>query len=94
VTLARGRHNIWELACTPHRKYIARRRLTGATRGSSPLAGSNRFERPLERTPAAWRADVALLDDMHRQDDVRSSYLLRYTPAGVDHRAGARMPWR
>jgi hypothetical protein len=42
------------------------RRITGGERGSFPLAGSNWFRRPVERTEAAWRADVALLDARHR----------------------------
>ena len=63
-----GAHNVWELLVhAAYWKYVVWRRLTGATRGSFPLAGSNFFERPLDRTPAAWRADVKLLDAMHRQ---------------------------
>jgi hypothetical protein len=47
-------------------KYAAWRRLTGATRGSFPLKGSNWFKRPVEVSDAAWRSDLALLDEMHR----------------------------
>lgn len=62
-----GRHNIWEIVVhAAYWKYAAWRRLTGATRGSFPLKGSNWFKRPLECTEAAWRADLALLDEMHR----------------------------
>ena len=44
------------------------RRLTRAERGSFPLAGSNFFKRPAgPATLAAWRADLKLLDQMHRQ---------------------------
>jgi hypothetical protein len=65
---APGRHNIWELAVhAAYWKYVAWRRLTGAKRGSFPLAGSNFLERPQEATPRAWAADLALLEDMHRQ---------------------------
>ena len=46
-------------------KYVAWRRLTGAKRGSFPLAGSNFIERPVTPTVAALREDLALLDDMH-----------------------------
>jgi hypothetical protein len=77
---APGRHNIWELAVhAAYWKYAAWRRLTGAKRGSFPLAGSNFITRPnvhvepsrsagsgqaeLQR---AWRADLQLLDEMHR----------------------------
>ena len=63
-----GAHNIWELMVhAAYWKYAAWRRLTGATRGSFPLEGSNFFERPVERTDAAWRADLRLLDAMHRE---------------------------
>ena len=62
-----GRHNIWEIAVhAAYWKYAVWRRLTGATRGSFPLKGSNWFTRPLERSDAAWHADLALLDQMHR----------------------------
>ena len=65
--LSVDRHNIWEIAVhAAYWKYTAWRRLTGATRGSFPLKGSNWFKRPLELTDAAWRADLALLDEMHR----------------------------
>ena len=62
-----GRHNIWELIVhAAYWKYVAWRRLTGAKRGSFPLAGSNFIERPLEQTPRALGEDLALLDEMHR----------------------------
>jgi hypothetical protein len=64
---APGRHNIWELVVhAAYWKYAGWRRLTGAKRGSFPLAGSNFLTRPEEMTVRAWRADLALLDDMHR----------------------------
>ena len=64
---AAGRHNIWELIVhAAYWKYAAWRRLTGARRGSFPLAGSNWLERPREMTPRALRADLELLDEMHR----------------------------
>lgn len=63
----RARHNIWEIAVhAAYWKYTAWRRLTGATRGSFPLKGSNWFKRPVELSDAAWRSDLALLDEMHR----------------------------
>jgi uncharacterized damage-inducible protein DinB len=65
-------HNIWELLVhAAYWKYAAWRRLTGAARGTFPLEGSNFFERPVERTAAAWRADLRLLDRMHR--DLRAA---------------------
>jgi len=69
---ARGRHNIWELVVhCAYWKYVVRRRLTGEKRGSFPLAGSNFFERPRAGASRAeltrqWKADLALLDEMHR----------------------------
>ena len=61
-----GAHNVWELLVhAAYWKYVVWRRLTGAARGSFPLEGSNFFKRPLDRTPAAWRADLRLLDAMH-----------------------------
>lgn len=64
---APARHNIWELVVhAAYWKYAARRRLTGETRGSFALKGSNWFVRPEDMTARAWKADVALLDQMHR----------------------------
>ncbi len=63
-----GRHNIWEIVVhAAYWKYAAWRRLTRAPRGAFPLEGSNWFRRPPggDASDAAWRADVALLDDMH-----------------------------
>jgi len=84
---ARDRHNIWEIAVhAAYWKYTAWRRLTGATRGSFPVKGSNWFKRPIERSDAAWRADLALLDEMHRvlRDAVRQlpASALSRTPKG------------
>jgi uncharacterized damage-inducible protein DinB len=63
----RGRHNIWEIVVhAAYWKYAAWRRLTVGARGSFPLRGSNWFKRPDEPTDAAWRSDLALLDEMHR----------------------------
>jgi hypothetical protein len=60
------RHNIWELVVhAAYWKYAAWRRLTGARRGSFPLAGSNWLRRPVESTPREWADDLALLDRMH-----------------------------
>ncbi len=61
------RHNIWELIVhAAYWKYVAWRRLTGAKKGSFPLAGSNFITRPIEKTPRALNADLELLDQMHR----------------------------
>ena len=86
---APGRHNIWELTVhAAYWKYAAWRRLTGQTRGSFPIKGSNWFPRPVEKgmTEAAWRSDRLLLDRMHGllRQAVRelSSRELRQTPRG------------
>jgi hypothetical protein len=64
---APDRHNIWEIVVhCAYWKYTVRRRLTGEKRGSFPLNGSNWFQRPVERTTAAWKADLLLLETMHR----------------------------
>jgi hypothetical protein len=82
---AAGRHNIWEVVVhAAYWKYAAWRRVTGAARGSFPLEGSNWFARPLEATDAAWRQDIALLDQMHRR--------LREAAAGVSSRGLGRKP--
>ncbi|MBI4888235.1 MAG: DinB family protein [Acidobacteria bacterium] len=63
-----ARHSIQELVVhAAYWKYAARRRLTGAPRGSFPLEGSNWFAREGPAGERAWRADVALLDAMHRE---------------------------
>jgi hypothetical protein len=84
---AAGRHNVWEhVIHAAYWKYIVRRRLVGAKRGSFPLTGSNWFARPDEPTLAAWKADLAILDDEHRQLRVVIAGLspaeLRRKPAG------------
>jgi DinB family protein len=62
------RHNIWELAVhAAYWKYTVMRRVTGAPKGSFPLAGSDWFERPEELSEAAWKRDLQLLEDTHQQ---------------------------
>jgi uncharacterized damage-inducible protein DinB len=86
---APGRHNIWELTVhAAYWKYAAWRRLTGQTRGSFPIKGSNWFQRPGDKEPteAAWRSDRQLLDEMHGRLREAVSLLplkeLRQTPRG------------
>ncbi len=63
-----GRHNIWELVVhAAYWKYAARRRLRGEKRGSFPIAGSNWFARPATAGEKQWLADLALLEQEHRQ---------------------------
>jgi len=62
-----GRHTIWEIVVhAAYWKYAVRRRLSREKRGSFSLPGSNWFERPVDRTEKAWRADVALLNREHQ----------------------------
>ena len=61
------RHNIWEIVVhAAYWKYVVRRRLTGESRGSFPLKGSNWFRRPEPPVHSDWEADLALLDQMHQ----------------------------
>ena len=81
------RHNIWELVVhAAYWKYVVWRRLTGQRRGSFPLKGSNWFRRPEDASERQWRADIVLLDDMHRslRDSVESlpASELSRTPKG------------
>ncbi|MBI4539501.1 MAG: DinB family protein [Gemmatimonadetes bacterium] len=63
-----GRHHIWEIVLhTAYWKYAVRRRLRGEKRGSFSRKGSNWLALPQPPTVAAWRADVALLDAVHRE---------------------------
>jgi uncharacterized damage-inducible protein DinB len=62
-----GRHNAWEVAVhAAYWKYAAHRRLTGQKRGSFARTGSNWFASPTPASQAAWRKDVALLEQYHR----------------------------
>lgn len=64
---APGRHSIWELAVhAAYWKYAVWRRLTGAKRGTFPRKGSNWLPTPSPASPAAWKRDVAMLGEMHR----------------------------
>ncbi len=63
-----GRHNIWEVAVhCAFWKYVVWRRLTGERQGTFPISGHNWFARPGDAPDKdkAWRADVALLAEMH-----------------------------
>ena len=61
-----NRHNIAEQVLhASYWKYAARRRLTGAKRGSFPLKGSNWFPVADDLTPKEWSAHIALLDAEH-----------------------------
>jgi DinB superfamily len=81
------RHNIWEIVVhAAYWKYVVWRRLTGQRRGSFLLKGSNWFRRPQDGTEREWRADVPLLDRMHRSlreaVDELSARAIWQTPKG------------
>jgi hypothetical protein len=65
---APGRHNVWELVVhAAYWKYVVRKRVSGAPRGSFPLAGTNFYPREGLFNPEKWQADLELLADQHRQ---------------------------
>ncbi len=71
-----GRHSIQELVVhAAYWKYVVRRRLTGAKRGSFPEPGSNWFAHSDQPDQASWKRDVALLVSEHK--------LLRQAIAGL-----------
>jgi DinB family protein len=84
------RHNIWELVVhAAYWKYAVWRRLASERRGSFPLKGSNWFRRPEDTSERAWRADVALLDQMHRFLRESAADLSLSTPDSVVEEAGS-----
>jgi len=85
------RHNIWEITLhVAYWKYANWRRLTGQKRGTFPPGGSNWIARPESPTEKAWRTDLALLGELHRQlrdavEEVSPALLSRRVP-GTPHR--------
>jgi DinB family protein len=80
-----GRHNIWEIVVhAAYWKYTVRRRLAGEKRGRFALPGSNWFVRPRDRSEAAWRADVALLEAEHRK---LRQFVAAFPPEELDRSA-------
>jgi hypothetical protein len=64
----RDRHNIWEVTLhAAYWKYVLRRKIESAKRGSFALKGSNFFVRPEPgaETESAWSADKDLLEGEH-----------------------------
>ena len=60
------RHNIWEIVVhCAYWKYVVRRRILEAKKGSFALKGSNWFERPEDLSEESWRNDVILLENEH-----------------------------
>lgn len=82
------RHNIWELMLhTAYWKYVVRRRITGAKRGSFLLKGSNFFPRNIG-TEEEWQLELLLLENEHRE--LRSA-LTDLNPARLDQEIGPRL---
>lgn len=64
---APDRHNIWELAVhAAYWKYSVLRRLR-RDEVRFPLKGSNWFPRPEEVSETAWKADLRVLEETHRE---------------------------
>ncbi|MFL6247547.1 MAG: DinB family protein [Thermoanaerobaculia bacterium] len=64
---AKSRHNIWELtAHAAYWKYVARRRLGGAKRGTFRLKGSNWIAAPASIDERSWQELIAMVDEEHR----------------------------
>ncbi len=65
---APGRNSIWELVLhCAYWKYAVRRKLVGGPRGAFPRRPANFPAVPAPADAAAWRADLALLDEQHRR---------------------------
>lgn len=84
-----GRHSIWEIALhAAYWKYAVRRRITaGLKRGSFARRPSNWPTLPEPASDAAWRTDLALLDEEHRAlreaiADFPAARLLERLPTG------------
>lgn len=76
------RHNIAEIVLhAAYWKYTVWRRITGAERGSFPLAGSNWFPREAPYDEAAWKRDRGLLARTHR--DLRAA-IADFCPGNLD----------
>lgn len=72
------RHNIWEnVVHAAYWKYAASRRFVDQPQGSFHYPGSNWFRRPGQGSDREWRADVALLDEMH---EALRTAVVRLTP--------------
>jgi hypothetical protein len=65
--------NVWEIVLhAAYWKYVVWRKLSGAKRGSFPRKGSDWFVRPetadlTSEIAAAWKAEIALMDEIHQQ---------------------------
>jgi uncharacterized damage-inducible protein DinB len=83
------RRCIWEIVVhAAYWKYTVRRRLLQEKRGSFPLKGSDWFPLPEDPSDEAWRAEIALLEEMHRTLRAAVAELrpanLEFTPPGSE----------
>jgi hypothetical protein len=85
----RDRNCAWDLLLhAAYWKYIVRRRLTGDQRGSFPREGANFPRLPAPADAAAWRSDLALLDEQH---ELLRTAVLALDPALLPSKRGS---WR
>jgi hypothetical protein len=85
-----GRHNIWELALhAAYWKYVVRRRITQAKRGSFLLKGSNFFPRH-SGDEEAWQLEILLLENEHRE--LRAA-VAQLDPALLEQEIGSRLTY-
>jgi hypothetical protein len=84
------RHSIWELALhAAYWKYVVRRRITGAKRGSFLLKGSNFFPREMG-TEKEWQLELLLLENEHRELRVQVEAL---APSLLDKELGPKLTY-
>ena len=61
-------HNIWELVLhAAYWKYAVKRRITHGKKGMFVMEGSNWLKLPAKPNAVAWKKDVAMLDEYHRE---------------------------
>ena len=86
---APDRNSVWDLLLhAAYWKYVVRRKLTGEARGSFPRDGANFPQLPEPANAAAWRADLALLDEQHA---LLRNAVLAIDPGSLERKRGS---WR
>ena len=84
------RHSVWELALhAAYWKYVVRRRLTGAPRGSFPRKPSNFPALPERSDDPAWADDLTLLRGEHHR--LREA-VAAFPPSALDEKP-AKSKW-
>jgi hypothetical protein len=83
------RNCIWDLVLhAAYWKYVVRRKLSGAARGSFPRAGANFPALPERPDAEAWKSDLLLLDEQH---ELLRAAVLTLAPASLERSRGQ---WR